>query len=176
MFIDERGKLFGKISIIDILVVVLVLVGAFGVTYAYKQIKANNILTENKSLFGEQTDLDNLMVDMRLKEVREVTVDAVKVGDEVFSADTDKYLGEISEIIVEPATRVGSDINGNTFIGELPERYDLILRVKVPGKLTDSGYMTQSNIHLVYDSSMEIKTLAIKTHPLIEKITVLEEK
>lgn len=176
MFIDEKGRLFGKVSIIDILVVVLIVLGAFGIGFAYKQIKANDILTENKSLFGQQTDLDTLVVTMRLEEVREVTVSALKIGDEVFAADTGKYLGEISEVKTEPATRIGADINGNAFEAELPERVDAILTVEVPGKLTDSGYMSASNIHLAYDAAMEIKTPAVQTYPKIEKITVTEGK
>ena len=176
MFIDEKGKLFGKVSIIDILVVVLIVVGIFGIGFAYKQIKANDILTENKSLFGQQTDLDTLVVTMRLEEVREVTVSAIKEGDEIFAADTGKYIGEISQVSTEPATRTGADIYGDVFEAELPERYDVILTVNVPGKLTDGGYMTASNIHLVYGSTMEVKTPAVQTFPQIEKITVAEDK
>lgn len=175
MIIDEKGKLFGKISIIDILVIVLVVVGVLGIGVAYKQIKANGILTENKSLFGEQTDLDTLVVTMRLEEVREATVSAIKVGDEIFAVDTGKYLGEITSVSTEPATRVGADIYGNVFEAEVPEKIDAILTVSVPGKLTDGGYMSQSNIHLAYDATMEIKTPTIQTYPKIEKITVLEE-
>lgn len=172
MFIDEKGKLFGKISIIDILIIVLVIVAILGLCFAFTQVKSNGILTENKSLVGKQTDLNSLDVKMRIKEVREVTVSAVKIGDEVFDADTNKLIGEITSVDVLETEKAITDINGKAYISKVPQRYDLLLNVKVPGKLTDNGYMTANNIHLAYGSTIEIKTPTINTFPTIETISV----
>ena len=37
MLIDQKGKLFGKISIIDILVIVILVAGCFGAYLTYKK-------------------------------------------------------------------------------------------------------------------------------------------
>ena len=175
MFIDEKGRLFGKVSVIDILAIALIAVGIAGAGVAYKKIKAGGVLTENKAII-KQDNQDMLEVTMRISEVRSFTVDAIKVGDEVFAADTGKYFGEIKEVAIEEATRTGADIYGQIFEGVLPERYDVVLKVAVPGKLTDSGYLTANNLHIVYDAAMEIKTPAVQTFPQIEKITAVGEK
>lgn len=176
MFIDQKGKLFGKISIIDLLVILMILVGIFGSFAAYQKVKSGKVLTENKALLNQENTLDMLEVTMRLNEVRSMTRDSVHVGDDVYAKDTNKFLGEISEITTESAKRVITGFDGKAVEAEVPERMDVILKVMVPGKRTDGGYFTGNNIHLVYDSAFEIKTPTIQTTPVIEGIQVVEKE
>lgn len=176
MFMDQKGKLFGKISVIDLLVIVVVLVGIFGSCAAYQKVKSGKVLTENKALLKQDNTLDELEVTMRLKEVRSMTRDSVHVGDDVYAKDTNKFLGEIIEVKTEPAKRVVTGFDGTAKEAEVPERMDVILTVRVPGKRTDGGYFTGNNIHLVYDSAFEIKTPTIQTTPVIEGIRTVEKE
>ncbi len=110
---------------------------------------------------------------MRLKEVRQISMDAIHVGDEVYMKDTGKYLGEIIRVSSEPAKRLIYDLEGKAVNAEVPERLDVILQVRVPGKRLENGFYTADNIHLVYDSAMEIVTPSIQTTPSIETITII---
>ncbi len=174
MFIDQKGKLFGKISIIDLLVIVFILAGIFGSYAVVQKVKGGKVLTENKALIKQDNTLDMLEVKMRLKEVRSMTRDSVHVGDEVYAKDTNKYLGEITDVIVEPAKRIITGFNGNAAEADVPERMDVVLVVQVPGKRTEGGYFTGNNIHLVYDSAFEVKTPTIQTTPVIEEIKIIK--
>lgn len=176
MFIDQKGKLFGKISIIDLLVIIIILAGLCGSYAAFQKVKGGKVLTENKALLKQDSTLDMLEVRMRLEEVRSMTRDSVHIGDEVYAKDTNKYLGEITDVEVEPAKRVITGFSGDTAEAEVPERMDVILVVQIPGKRTEGGYFTGNNIHLVYDSAFEIKTPTIQTTPIIEGIRVIETK
>ncbi len=170
--LDKKGKLFGKISIVDILIVCIVFVMIAGAFVAWQKINNNTVLTENKSLV-QHSALDSLDVSMRLKGVRQMTVDALTIGDEVFMKDTGKYLGEIMEVTTEPATTLIHDLKGNAIYAETPERLDAIVVVRVPGKRLENGYFTSDNIQLVYNSSFEIKTPKIQTMPIIENINIV---
>lgn len=170
--LDNKGRLFGKVSIVDLLVVVIIAVMLVGAFTAYQKIHSKSILTENKSLVQNNT-LDTLEVTMRLKEVRQVSMDAIHVGDEVYMKDTGKYLGEIIRVSSEPAKRLIYDLEGKAINAEVPERLDVILQVRVPGKRLENGFYTADNIHLVYDSAMEIVTPSIQTTPSIETITII---
>lgn len=170
--LDNKGRLFGKVSIVDLLVVVIIAVMLVGVFTAYQKIHNKSILTENKSLVQNNT-LDTLEVTMRLKEVRQISMDAIHVGDEVYMKDTGKYLGEIIRVSSEPAKRLIYDLEGKAVNAEVPERLDVILQVRVPGKRLENGFYTADNIHLVYDSAMEIVTPSIQTTPSIETITII---
>ena len=48
--LDNKGRLFGKVSIVDLLVVVIIAVMLVGAFTAYQKIHNKSILTENKSL------------------------------------------------------------------------------------------------------------------------------
>lgn len=170
--LDNKGRLFGKVSIVDLLVVVIIAVMLVGAFTAYQKIHNKSILTENKSLVQNNT-LDTLEVTMRLKEVRQISMDAIHVGDEVYMKDTGKYLGEIIRVSSEPAKRLIYDLEGKAVNAEVPERLDVILQVRVPGKRLENGFYTADNIHLVYDSAMEVVTPSIQTTPSIETITII---
>ena len=176
MFIDQKGKLFGKISIIDLLVVLVVIAGIAGTVLAFQKVRGGSVLTENKAILKQDSTLDMLEVEMRLNEVRSMTRDSIHIGDDVYAKDTNKYLGEVVRIETEPATRIISGYDGRAAEAEVPERLDVIMVVQVPGKRTDGGYFTGNNIHLVYDSAFEIKTPTIQSTPIIENITVLSEE
>ncbi|MBR5236829.1 MAG: DUF4330 domain-containing protein [Clostridia bacterium] len=172
--LDKRGKLFGKVSIVDILVVLIVLIMAVGGFATWQKINNNVVLTENKGLVKNNA-LDTLAVTMRFKEVRQMTLDALKVGDEVFMEDTGKYLGEIVSVTPEPATRLIYDMNGKVIDAPVPERMDVLVVVHVPGKRLQNGYFTADNIQLAYDSTFEVKTPTVQSIPFIETIKTVSE-
>ena len=171
--LDKKGRIFGKISIIDALVIVLVLVMAFGGYVTYQKIADNKVLTENKGLIKNNAT-DTLEVTMRVKAVRQMTVDAFSDGDEIFFDDTGKFLGKIDRIEVAPSRRLIYDKNGAPVFAEVPERFDVLLKVHVPGKRLENGFFTADNIRLTYGSEVKIKTVKIQTTPVLETITTLE--
>lgn len=170
--LDKKGKLFGKISVVDILVVVMVLVMIAGAFVVWQKINDNTVLTENKSIV-QNSDLDSLDVSMRLKSVRQMTMDAIHIDDDVYMKDTGKYLGKVVSISSEPAKQLIFDLKGNPVMAESPERMDVIMVVRVPGKRLQNGFYTADNIQLVYNSSFEIVTPTIQTNPIIENITTV---
>ncbi len=168
---DKKGKLFGKISVVDILVVFVILAMIFGAFITYQKLSNKTVLTENNGLI--QTPVaDTLEVTLRVEEVRQMTVDNIKVDDEVFFDDTGKFFGTITDVTVEPATNLIFDKQGRPTNAVVPNRYDVVMKLRVPGSRLEHGYYTQDNIRLVFNSNTVIKTTTIKTAPIIENITV----
>ncbi len=169
--LDKKGKLFGKVSIVDIFVVLIILVMLAGSYVVYQKVSNKTVLTENKGLVSSGVQ-DSLEVTMRLKEVRQMTMDALSVGDVVYMEETHKYLGKITEIAQTPATRLIYSLDGTSVMAEVPERFDVLLKVNVPGSRLEDGFYTANNIQLVYGSSMGIITPMIQTTTKIESITL----
>ncbi len=167
--LDKKGRLFGKISIIDILVIFIILVMAIGAFFAYQKINSKDLLTENKSLLKTNA-VDTLEVSLRLDEVRQMTVDGLEVGDEVFMVDTGKFFGTITDVITEPAERLIFDEKGNHAYALVPDHYRVIVKVDVPGNRLNDGYYTADNIKIVHGSELSIKTITVQTGPVIESI------
>lgn len=88
MIIDNKGKLFGKVSIIDILILLVLIGGGLGVFYKYSQAKvASPIFTNNQkyimTIYGE--------------EAPNFALQAAKVGDQVVERERSANMGKVIE-------------------------------------------------------------------------------
>ena len=133
--INKEGKLFGKISIIDILAILAILVAALGI---YSRFFVGNEKVETAS--------SSIEYKMKVSEVRIGTVDALKnYGGEVFDTTTKEYLGTITDVTYTDAKKAAEMSNGQLKEATVPERYDAIVTVRVDGKINDTGFYTANN-------------------------------
>lgn len=151
--INKDGKLFGKISIIDILVVLAIAVLALGV---YSRFFVGNEKVETASSRIEYT--------MKIKEVRMGTVDALKDFKGPITSDTTKeYMGDIVDVTYTDAKKAVELENGQIKEAVLPERYDVTVTVQVDGNVNSSGYYTATNQVLTAGSNHVFYSKAAKT-------------
>lgn len=134
MFINKEGKLFGKISIIDIIVVLAIALGGFGVYMRF--MKPNEKVATSSSTI-EYT--------FRIAGVRKGTVDALSHFSPIYSCETKEYLGEIVAMDYDGATDNKIMANGEIKALAVPDRYDVLLTVRVDGNINASGYYTATN-------------------------------
>ena len=73
MIIDNNGRLFGKVSIIDVLIVALIFAACFFVAVRYFSSRDNPI--------GAGSSFDELEIKFYSEEVNNFVADAIKVGD-----------------------------------------------------------------------------------------------
>lgn len=69
--------------------------------------------------------------------VRNVTTDAIQVGDKLMHSETNQMVGEIIEKEVMPSRKHVTTEDGTIVNAEIPERYDVFLTVKADGTVTD---------------------------------------
>lgn len=175
MIMDKKGKLFGKVSIVDLFVILVVIVGIVGIFFTKGKLDNEKLLSDNsKMLIKSAAENDKLEIKLKVKEVRDVTRDSIIVGDEVYLVANDKILGTVSRVESVPAVRDVVTNSGVVYSAPVPDRYDVTIVVDADGKKKDEGYYTDSNIHLLYGKEMEIKTSTIQTTPKIEQITVTQ--
>ena len=153
MLINKEGKLFGKISIIDIFVILAILVGAFGFYTRF-------FVSEKKV----ETAASHIEYTMKVKEVRIGTVNALKnyMGP-VTDTTTKEYLGDIVNVAYTDSSKAVETTNGKMNASLVPERYDVTLTVRVDGKINASGFYTANNQALAAGSSYVFTTKAAKT-------------
>lgn len=88
MIIDSKGKLFGKVSIIDILIVLVVIAAVVGVGYKLTKSSTGSIIAnEEKFLLTFYND-----------EAPDYAVKSVKAGDVVKDFDKGSNLGKVIEV------------------------------------------------------------------------------
>lgn len=121
--IDEKGKIFGKLNIVDLIVVVLIvaIVAAVAVRFTSSKLNANGLTPTAENQYCYVTCFASLQV----PEVAET----LKIGDHIAAGG--KYTdAEIVDIKVEPAAYVGVNSEGKAVYSEHPIWKDVTVVVK----------------------------------------------
>ncbi len=130
--IDKNGRLFGKISIIDVLVVLMVAILAAALVSRNNQTATSTTTTDIPISFQ-----------LRLNGERSYVTDAVRVNDNLYDLDNSSGgpLGTIKDIQVLPGKRVALFSDGTA--GEVPveDGVTLILTVEGKGVISDGRYL-----------------------------------
>lgn len=117
--INEKGKLFGIINIIDLLVIVILAILVVG---GVKRVK-----TSRPDMVSETKEA---IVTIEVSEVRKPTIDGLVVGDPIYHYDKGNYFGEIVDVKVEPFKEPVESGDGKWVNAEVPDRYVAIVTVK----------------------------------------------
>ncbi len=160
----KSGKLFGKISIIDIIVVVCIVVLAFGIYAKYTS-------DSDATASSENTEIEFVY---KVKGVRDYTVNALKKGGAMYDSETKEYVGEIVDVRTEDAVMEVSLVDGTYKQLIIPEKYDVYVTVQVDGKYNKLGYYTSGNKYLGAGSTINIKSKFATTEGQIVDVKAVD--
>ena len=158
--IDEKGRIFGKISLIDIIVVALAAVLALGL-YA-------------RFFVNEKTALvmagDKFTYEIKISSVRTFTADALQVGDKLWEKDNDTYIGTITDVRREPATQVMKLLDGSYEVVPAENRYDVYLTVEGEGLVSNGRYYASRTFEISQNAVVNIYSKYCATGSVIWQI------
>lgn len=129
-FIDEKGRLFGIINYIDLVIVlaVVLLVGGFVYLKAGKGDDTN---------YQPAVETDGeIVIDYFVKGVKNISVESVQNGDVFKSVATGNVIGEVIDKKVEPTTMTTTDEKGNVIESVIPDRYNMTIQIKSNGTVS----------------------------------------
>lgn len=157
--IDKKGRLFGLINIVDLLIIILLLalvavgVKRFG----------------NKAAVGEATTKKGVIT-AEIKDVRDVTAKNVKVGDPIYDYDKGTLIGKILTAEVEPY-KDETEYQGKFFNSEVPGKYRVIMTIDADVKETQDFYQVGTE-QIRVGAEMRIKNKSISSFMTILGIEV----
>ncbi len=137
--IDQNGRLFGKISVVDVLAVLVVIVLAFALHVKHNELEA----TANKG--GETT----ITITMKAENLPLYVVDAIQTGDKVYDKERPSGgpIGVITKVEEQPGSKVEKLSNGTFALLPNADSRNLIITVEGRGLVTDGRYA----INRIYD-------------------------
>lgn len=121
--IDEKGKLFGKLNIVDLVVVVLIvaIIAAVGVRFTSSKLNANGLTPASEDKYCYVTAFASLQVPEVAEELH--------IGDHIAAGG--KYTNaEIVDIKVQPAAYIGVNSEGKAVYSEHPLWKDITVVIK----------------------------------------------
>jgi hypothetical protein len=161
--IDEKGRLFGKVSLIDVLVVLAVLGLAAGFVYRQAAPGLQQILVADDTFY---------VTFVTQRGVRDFSVEAVDLGD-VFHLQFDRQpLGTVVGIVAEPSLDLLRRQDGTVEMVPVEGRSDLYITLEVRGSITDRGYYVNGTQRMGVGSRMRLTSnrslLAVFVHDVSE--------
>ena len=160
----KDGKLFGKVSIIDIGAVILVVLLVCGV-----YIKFFGGQNRKVAASGE-----NFKCVVMVQNVRNYTVDALAKGGSVFDSTTKEYIGEITGVTSEQGENKVSMADGSYKIVPVENRYNAYVTIEFSGKEGNDGYYTDTNKQISVGSTLNMNAKYAKCEGTVYSIEKAE--
>ena len=145
--IDDKGRLFGIINIIDLFISVLliVLIG-FG---TYKVFRVNPTVAVNTQ---------KVTMVYFIQEVRDVTYNAIEEGEIAKDYDKNSVYGKIIKKEALPAKKMAETADGRFVEAEIPNRFDVKIYIEGDAVISKTGvYMGGQEVRIGYTAAIKGK-------------------
>lgn len=160
---DKNGKIGGKISIIDIAVILLIVLAAAGIGMRFMS-SATTAATSNVTL----------RYVVKINAVRSFTVDALKKGTLITDKKSEMKLAEIKDIEVSESRMQSTTANGEIKWATLPDKYSCLVTIEAQGRESEDGYLLDDTTEVSVGRMVELYTKYVKTSGEIIKVEVVE--
>ncbi|MDO5302067.1 MAG: DUF4330 domain-containing protein [Tissierellia bacterium] len=127
MILDGKGRLFGKINVIDLLFLILLAVAIVGGASRLK----------DSSISAETTTAGR--VTLMVENVRQPTVDYIQEGQDLYFYDKGIHFGNIESKKVVAYTKE-TDVNGTWVKATVPDRFIVYINLDVDVSATDRAF------------------------------------
>ena len=145
--IDERGRFFGLISIIDI--IVLAAVAVLAVAVLIRLGATNSPLASSNTVSVTYT--------VMVPAIRDSTVEQILPGDNLYT-DMGTFIGIIKDVTWEDAYNPEPLADGTIALGRVHERYDAILTVEAQCSVSDGRYFANRVYELSANGEQRMQT------------------
>ena len=126
--IDKNMKLFGKVSLLDILIVLVVIAGIVAAAIYFG--------THGTGIGGVETQ--PITYEIMIKKVDLEFAEAIKVGQQVNDRVKGYDRGVVVKVDIVPHSDKATDLtDGSQALKEFPGLYDAIVRIDVEAEVTD---------------------------------------
>ena len=164
MILDKNGKIFGKISIIDIAVILIIAAVAAGIFARY----GSRVTTAVQSR-------EEFRYVLKVEAVRQYTVDALNKKGAVTDKKSEKNLGEIVDVRVEGATKESVTADGKVVYAPMPDYYTCYVTIDAHGKESADNYVLEDTTELSVGRIVDLYSKYVKTSGVLTSVEVIDD-
>lgn len=137
--IDKNGKLFGKINIIDLLIILIVIAAI-----AFFALKLSG-----GDSGGSTTETSTVRLVFRTESSPTAAAEVIKSGDPAYEDSTNIGLGKVVSVESEQAYEYSVDASGNLVKVPTPEYSIIVVTTELEGELADDGLRVNGSLYSV---------------------------
>jgi len=159
---DKNGKVFGKISILDILVLVIIIIAAIAVIYRFSSPGASFNANNTKIRYT-----------LRIDNVRDFTYEYYLKEPDLVCRDknTGKYIGRIVSVgPKEPFYEAVEDSDGVMRKYEKPGMMSATIEIEADGTVTDTAYYAEATFEIKAGSEIYLCTKYVEVISTVESV------
>lgn len=161
--VDDNGKLFGKLNLVDAGIILLVIFAIVAIS--------------GKTIKEQTLDKEQVIIRYTLcaEGVRQQSVDAIKKNSEdIKDAEKDEAIGRIVEVRTEKAKRINPLPNGTFVESEYQDKYDLYVTIEAEGTISENGYFLSNGKKIMYGDTIGINNNYSQMFGMVEYIEVVK--
>ena len=158
---DKNGKLFGKVSIVDLIVLLLVLVIAAGTVWR---------LTSPAAALNQADATVSFTV--RIEGVRDFTLENYHVGLRVYDRQAAQFIGHISDIRHTDFYDSYPLFDGTIAWVPVPGRITIYLEITANGRVTPTAVYVEGTYEIAAGSLRYINTKYVQTSGRIYSVDI----
>ncbi len=163
--LKKDGKLFGKISIIDLLAVIAIVVLVAGLAFRFSGSQPVSVST------GEKMECV-----VQVRGVRQQTIDALSKLGPVYDIESKEYVGEIIHVEKTQNETMLTMNDGSKRLVPTEGRYNALVTIAFTGNVSAEGYYTDTNRQMSVGGSLGMNTKYVQCWGGIDSVKMAEEK
>ena len=145
--IDDKGRVFGLISIIDVIVLLVVVVLAIA---AYTKFNVHDSPLTPANTVG-------VTYTVRVSAIRLSATDMMRRGDSLYT-NAGTFIGTIKDIGIEEAYSLEQRIDGIFLMARIHDRYDITLTVEAQCSYNNGRYYADKIFELNANAEQKMQT------------------
>lgn len=127
--IDNKGRLFEKVSIIDVLILVVV-IAAVGFVYIF--------FVKGETQIQTSSDTQTVRYIAEIRDVNKALTEMPKVGEEVYNSSKNFYIGKVVAVEAQPNLEVKENtVDGSHDLFEQEDRYRVLITIEAEAAISD---------------------------------------
>ena len=158
---DEKGRLFGKINLVDLGIILLLILAVCAVGAK---------IAKEKFVDRETVRISYTLC---VRGVRQQSVDAIgMVKENITDAEKDEPLGDIVNIEKKTAEELVEMVDGGFKRAQYSDKYDLYITLETDGVKSADGYFTSSGKKLLYGGTIGLNNGYSQMFGVVEEVSV----
>ena len=137
MIIDDKGRLFGKINVIDLFIIGMFILAVCGGIYKFWP---KSVLPDTHA---------NVRINFYVYEVPTYTVQNIKVGDIVKDSERNIEFGKVVNVEIGPSDSIAANDKGEFVLSAMPGHSSLKIGVDAKGTIAKDGLKVDNTSYYI---------------------------
>lgn len=158
---DNKGKGFGKLNMVDFIIILVLLALVGGVYYVFFGGSDKQVVETSKILY-----------EFEVTNVNKAFVDAITPGDPIRDNIRGNEIGKVVSKASRNATMLNEDlINGRYVIADVPDMYDVVITIEGQANITPANIIV-GGAEIKVGKKFSIKGKGYANQGFVTKITL----